>query len=174
MEILLQIGELRTCKVLDFGCGTGHLLTLLKSKLNFHGEYVGYDISPEMITIARQKFPDIKFEQRNILTDGIPETFDYIFASGVFNNQLTDNWGWMTTLLTKLFSHTRIGVAFNALSTYVDYYESNLFYVSPEEVFRFCKSELSPCVTIRHDYQLKPGVIPFEFSVYVYRCDRVI
>jgi hypothetical protein len=38
-------------------------------------------------------------------------------------------------------------------------------------VFAFCKQELSPRVTLRHDYHVKDGVIPFEFTTYVYRSD---
>lgn len=167
-EILTQVGNLHNAKVLDFGCGTGHLLHFLRSQLHFNGEYVGYDLSHNMIAAARQKFPEARFEQRNILTEKLSEDFDYVLISGVFNNIASDNWGLMTTLLKQLFQHTKKGLAFNALSTYVDYFDPHLFYVNPEEVFRFLKEYLSPCVTLRHDYQIKPGVIPFEFSAYIY------
>ena len=92
-----------------------------------------------------------------------------MLASGVFNNAGADNWGMMTTLLGELFKLCRKGLAFNCLSTYVDYQDEGLFYVEPERVFAFCKQTLSPSVTLRHDYRVKPGVIPFEFTVYVTR-----
>jgi len=168
MEILTQVGDLSSAKVLDFGCGTGHLLTFLRQHLGFTGEYIGYDISAEMIATSQNKFQGIKFDQRDVLAEGAPENFDYILINGVFNNRVSDNWGLMTALLKQLFSHTRYALAFNALSTYVDYFDADLFYVSPEKIFRFCKEELSPCVTFRHDYLIKPGIVPFEFTVYVY------
>ncbi|MEH1980019.1 MAG: class I SAM-dependent methyltransferase [Nostoc sp.] len=168
MEILVQSGDLSSMKILDFGCGTGHLLTFLQKELEFTGEYIGYDLSEEMIKFAQNKFHKYKFEQRDVLSEGIPEDFDYILINGVFNNRLNDNWGIMTALLKTLFSHTRCVLAFNALSSYVDYFNDGLFYVNPDQVFRFCKEELSPCVTLRHDYLIKPETVPFEFTVYVY------
>lgn len=46
-------------KVLDVGCGTGHLLTLFPS-ITWR-EYRGFDISKQMIRIARQKHPEHEF-----------------------------------------------------------------------------------------------------------------
>lgn len=172
MEILTQAGDLSSAKVLDFGCGTGHMLTFLQKKLEFTGTYVGYDLSEKMIDTAQKKFPGISFEQRDILAEGVPEDFDYILINGVFNNLVKNNWELMKALLKNLFYHTRIALAFNALSTYVDYFDAELFYVSPEKVFRFCKEELSPFVTLKHDYQIKPGIIPFEFTVYTYKTEK--
>lgn len=171
MAILTEIGDLRSAKVLDFGCGTGHLLAFMQRHLAFTGEYVGYDLSAEMIATAQKKFPGARFEQRDILAEGVPEDFDFVLISGVFNNRIGDNWGLMTSILRCLFPHTRKGLAFNALSTYVDFFDPGLFYVSPEKVFRFCKEQLSPCVCLRHDYLIKPGIIPFEFTIYVYRTE---
>ena len=169
MAVLSEIAsDLPTAKVLDFGCGTGHLLAYLRQVRRFSGEYVGYDLSSTMIAAARHKFPGVRFEQRDILADGVPEHFDYVLVSGVFNNHVNDGWGLMTAILTRLFQHTRRGLAFNALSTYVDRFDPALFYVSPERVFRFCKESLSPCITLRHDYTIRPGVVPFEYSVFVY------
>jgi SAM-dependent methyltransferase len=171
LTILTEAGDLRSAKILDFGCGTGHLLTYMQRELGFAGEYVGYDLSARMIATAKNKFPQIRFELRDILTDGIPEDFDYVLVSGVFNNCVKDGWSLMTKLLSTLFQHTRTAIAFNALSTYVDYCDPELFYVNPESVFRFCKEQLSPCVCLRHDYLVKPGIVPFEFSTYVYKVE---
>jgi SAM-dependent methyltransferase len=165
--VLAEVGDLRAAKVLDFGCGTGHLLEILRTRLDFRGEYVGYDLSDAMIASARNKFPDARFECRDILADGIPEEFDYVLVSGTFNARVSDNWGLMTALLRPLFSKTRLALAFNLISAYVEYTDDGLWYVSPERVFRFCKEELSPCVTLRHDYLLKDGVLPYEFTVYL-------
>ncbi len=168
MAILVEVGDLRLAKVLDFGCGTGHLLDFIRRKVGFKGEYVGYDITEEMINRAREKFPGIRFERRDILTQGIDEEFDYILINGVFNNLLENNWKLMKLLLKSLFPKARRALAFNGLSTYVDFFSPGLFYVNPLKVFNFCKEELSPRVTLRHDYFIKTGVVPFEFSMYVY------
>jgi SAM-dependent methyltransferase len=151
MAILAEVGDLRSAKILDFGCGTGHLLAFLRRELGFAGEYVGYDLSAEVITTARHKFRRARFEQRDILTEGVPEDFDYVLISGVFNQRLRENWRLMTRILGNLFAHCRQALAFNALSTYVDFFEPHLFYVSPEKVFRHCKERLSSRVCLRHD-----------------------
>ena len=57
MEVLCEIGVTKDSKVLDFGCGTGQMLSFLKRSIGFEGEYVGYDISPEAIEFARGAHP---------------------------------------------------------------------------------------------------------------------
>jgi SAM-dependent methyltransferase len=148
--------------VLDLGCGTAHLL-MLRAR-DFTGECVGYDISEEVVAHARRNFPGVRFDRRNVLADGLGDAFDYVLLSGLF----TDNWELMTGLLQAAFAGTRVALAFSNLSTYVDFYDPALHHVAPEDVFRFCKSQLSPPVTVRHDYQGRPGVLPYEYTTYVF------
>lgn len=168
MEILCQIGIDAESKVLDFGCGTGHFLQYIKKTRSFRGDYVGYDICNDAIQLARKIHPDARFETRNILESDIPEMFDYVVINGTFNNRVSDNWGLMTEILSRLYSRTKKGLAFNALSRFVEYFDSNLYYADPLALFRFCKECLSPCITLRHDYQLRAGVIPYEFTMYIF------
>ena len=137
MEILTCIGDFKSSSILDFGCATGHLNTYLKREHNFGGRYTGYDLSSKMINKARQNHPESKFEVRNILDRGVGETFDYILISGTFNDQTGDNWDWMRECLRILFKNARKAIAFNNLSTYVDYQDKHLFYVDPEKLFSF-------------------------------------
>jgi len=168
LQVLLEIeGNLKFAKILDFGCGTGELLTLLQSQ-GFEGEYVGYDLSPKLLEIAQQKFPKARFEQRDILNSPPKEMFDYVFISGVFNNDIEANQRFLKDTLTMLFPLTKKGLAFNCLSTFVDFQSDGLYYFNPLEVFQFCKEQLSTNVCLRHEYEIKEGVIPFEFSLYVY------
>jgi SAM-dependent methyltransferase len=171
LGVLSEVGDLRASKVLDFGCGTGALFAYLSEELGFTGEYVGYDLAWPAIDLARRLHPAGRFERRDVLSQGVSEDFDYILASGVFNNRTSDGWGLMTTLLATLWPYATRALAFNALSTYVDFREDHLWYVDPGEVFAWCKRELSPALSLRHDYQLKAGVIPFEFTVFVYRIE---
>ena len=45
----------------------------LRRDLAFKGEYVGYDLSARMIAAAQKKFPEARFERRDILEDGVSE-----------------------------------------------------------------------------------------------------
>ena len=159
-------------KILDFGCGTAHLYDFLKKKkLNIY--YTGIDIADKIIAYNKKKYKKNKkvtFINLDILTSkkniGV---YDYIFISGTFNNKIANNWIWMQKCLKYLFKKTKKLLAFNNLSFYVDYYDRNLFYIKPEKVFSFCKTNLSPYVTVINDYQIKRGIIPFEFTTLVYK-----
>lgn len=164
-EILAQIANLNGVKILDFGCGSGHLATYLNSK-NVKFSYTGVDVVEEFFDIARAKNPGSRF---GVLEDFEHEKFDYIFISGVFNNKRKDNRKFYQKSLRKLFGMCTKGIAFNLMSTYVDYKDPDLFYESPEHAFRFVKQELTPFVCLRHDYEVKSGVVPFEFAIYAYK-----
>jgi SAM-dependent methyltransferase len=63
-----QVAGLGT--VADMGCGPGHVAAHL------HGlgvPVVGIDLSPEMVAIARQRFPAIPFEQGSMLALDTPD-----------------------------------------------------------------------------------------------------
>jgi len=72
-------------KILDFGCGNGRLSELFEGK---DYEYVGVDISNELLKIARKKYPDKEFilidkENELLFEDG---SFDKIFSVAVFHH----------------------------------------------------------------------------------------
>ena len=170
LNVLCEIGDIRTSRILDFGCGTGRLLTVLRAR-GFSGTYVGYDVAPAVIEAARAKYPGVTFECRDILAQGVGGDFDYVLLSGVFNNRHSGSREFVEGVLTTLSSHCQKGLAFNALSTFVDYFDSDLVYLDPLEMFSFCKTRLSPSAVLRHDYSLKAGVIPYEYTIYVYPSD---
>jgi SAM-dependent methyltransferase len=169
-KYLVEMGIPKEATVLDFGCGTADLASYLEEEHDFRGKYVGYDICPDMITTAQNKFSKHRFENRNIFASPPNEKFDYILISGVFNNavEFGDNTEFMRDTLRLLTPLSNCGLAFNALSTYVDYFDPGLVYFDPAEVLSFCKRELAARVTLRHDYLIKPSAPPFEFTVYVY------
>jgi SAM-dependent methyltransferase len=171
MEVLGGIGVGKYSKVLDFGCGTGQLLSYLQRAIGYEGEYVGYDIAPDAIELASAAHPRGRFELRNILEQPATETFDYVLVSGVFNNLISDNRAFFEIISRRLMQQAKIGYAFNMLSRFVDYFDDGLYYEDPLHAFRFCKEQLSPLVTLRHDYAVRPGSVPFEFSIYVHRTD---
>lgn len=166
-SILLEgFSDFKNKKILDFGCGAGHLFALLRAQ-GFTGEYVGYDLSRNLLEIARNTHPEARFELRNIFENPPSESFDIVLISGVFNNDMGSNIVFMQDALQTLFSLCQDGLAFNCLSTYVDYKAEGLFYFDPCQVFSFCKQQLTPSITLRHDYEIKAGVVPFEFSCFL-------
>jgi hypothetical protein len=102
------------------------------------------------------------------LDDFDGERFDWALVSGVFNNRREDNLSFFQDNLRALWSRCDRGIAFNLMSTWVDYQDPGLWYARPEDVFAFMKS-LTPYVTVRNDYVVKSSPVPFEFAVYAYR-----
>jgi SAM-dependent methyltransferase len=174
LDILLQYVDIKKKNsILDFGCGTGFLYQYLKS-LGFKGSYLGIDISPEAIKLARNlnmNNSKCDFLLTNIFDKKVKKKFDYVLINGTFNNNTNNNWNWMRKSLIQLFSVTKKAIIFNNLSYYVDYYDKKLFYIKPEKVFNFCKQKLSEKIILNNSYVLKKNTIPYEFTTYVKKND---
>jgi SAM-dependent methyltransferase len=149
--------------LLDFGCGYGSLLDYLL-KANKKVNYWGYDISVEMLKIAKEKH-----RKNEIWLNNIDENFqtDYVVASGLFNVKLEqNNIDWENYIVDTLDFFNQIstkGFAFNILTSYSDkeYMKDYLYYASPENFFTICKTKYSKQVSLLHDYGL------YEFTILV-------
>jgi SAM-dependent methyltransferase len=160
-RILSEIKDLNAKKILDVGCGFGDFYDYLVEK-GINVDYSGFDISKRIIDVAKNRHPHLKFEVKDILTEKIDQKYDYIFESGILNKKLSDNYRYAKAIITAMYSLCNEGISFNMMTNYVDFEEDYLFYYSPENIFRFCKS-LSKFVVIRHEYPL------FEFTVYIFK-----
>ena len=160
-EILSEIGDLNGSKILDVGCGFGDFYEYLVAK-GIKVDYTGYDMSPKIIDVAISKYPQIRFEVKDILKERIGEKFDYVLESGILNKRISNNIGYAKKMITRMFELSDSGIAVNMMTNYVDYREDCLYYYSPEDMFKFCKS-LNKFVTLRHDYPL------YEFTIYTYK-----
>jgi 2-polyprenyl-3-methyl-5-hydroxy-6-metoxy-1,4-benzoquinol methylase len=161
--VLTEIGNLNGCSVLDVGCGFGDLCGFL-IKRGIKVKYTGYDINPKFIRIAKETYPNVRFEVRDIEECEIKNKFDWVFASGVFEFKLLAPY--VKKMIRKMFEACKRGVAVDFMSSYVDFKTEDNYFASPEKMFSFCKT-LSRRVVLRHDY------MPFEFCVYVYKNDRI-
>ena len=169
-EILSGIDSIIN-SVIDIGCGLASYYEYLKNN-NEEIKYLGLDFVEVFVQKCIEKYgknPQTKFAQFDLMNDMIPLGYDYIMLSGVFNNKFDNNKEFMLNSITKMFDSCNKGIAFNAMSTYVDYQADNLFYSNPLEVFDFCKRNLSKRVTLRHDYLVKENGVPFEYCIYVYK-----
>lgn len=77
--------NLSTGSVLDYGCGTGNSLPMLRELLHA-SRVVGVDISAASIAMARQRFCEAQFELSTC--DELPAAslFDWAFCNGVFHH----------------------------------------------------------------------------------------
>jgi SAM-dependent methyltransferase len=157
--ILTSQWDFSAASVLDFGCGFGDLYAYIAKQQASTFDYLGIDINPSLIEVARKRYPSTNFEVLNILeTDDIPQ-FDYVLASGTFNAKLENNVEFIESCMTRMAKIARKGIAFNFLSNKVDYQSDITFHADPSEIlnlfYRFSKN-----VVLRNDY------MPFEFTVF--------
>ena len=168
-EILLGIDN-NIKSLLDVGCGLGDMYQYMQTQ-GFGGRYCGTDFVDEFIEASKRKFnsPNVDFRINDIKNDTLPIGYDYVVLSGVFNNRADNNEDFMINTIRKMFSVCEKGIAFNAMSTYVDYYDEVLYYTNPLEIFDYCKRSLTRKVVLRHDYLVKENSIPYEYTIYLYR-----
>ena len=157
-RVLLEIGDCQHASILDVGCGVGHLVEQLVTR-QFQGRYLGIDTLAEMVASARERYPEWRFEEGDILASDAPWTADYVVGSGLFTFSDLD---LMKKTVTAMFAACTKGVALNALSAWADRKEPGEFQADPLATLEFCRT-LTPWVTLRHDY------MPQDFTVYLYR-----
>lgn len=96
-------------RVLELGCGNGDLLNALKPSFG-----AGMDISPEMVKIAKNKYPHLTFEVGDAgqLMKMPEETYDYIILSDLVG-YLDDIQACLEDLHRFCNRHTRIIISYH-------------------------------------------------------------
>lgn len=121
--------------LLDVGCGLGNLYEYFQKKMiSIH--YTGVDLLPEMIKLARERYPGVSFVDGDIFKMGLFEDkrFDFLYASGIFNIDLGNNLSFLENALLKFRQLTNNTIVFNLLHIRSKTKEPGYFYFVPEEV----------------------------------------
>lgn len=168
LELIRKLSSDETVRLLDFGCGTAHLLEYIHTNGLDHLDYSGLDISRKFTDVAQRKFPNHRFYCGDILqqSDLIP-SFDYVVMNGVFTekhdlsfDQMLD---YMKSVLSQVWLKTNRGLAFNVMSKHVDWERKDLFHLPFDLLADFVAKSLSRNFVIRNDYGL------YEYTTYIYR-----
>ena len=155
---LLEALDFQSARILDVGCGVGHLVDyLLENK--FKGSYTGVDLVEEMVRQAANRYPEMNFIKIDSLDDLNRTDVELVIASGLFTFA---NESILQETIMKLFEISNNCLAFNSLSTWVGKPEPNEFYADPISTLEFCRS-LTRKVVLRHEY------LPHDFSIYLYK-----
>jgi SAM-dependent methyltransferase len=77
-----RLGDAVPARLLDFGCGIGRSLELLRA-LFPRTELWGYDVSGESIRVAVERLPGARLTSD---LDSLPAGFDVVFAANVFHH----------------------------------------------------------------------------------------
>jgi cyclopropane fatty-acyl-phospholipid synthase-like methyltransferase len=149
----------------DLGCGYGALYDFLSNE--YEGfSYSGIDVSESMVQAAEQRYKN-ESKARFVASNEPYINADYGVASGIFNVRLgrsDDEWrSYLETTLDILNRTSRLGFAFNCLTSYsdADKMRNYLYYADPCVLFDLCKRRYSRNVALLHDYGL------YEFTILV-------
>ena len=151
--------------LIDWGCGYGALLDFILER-GMGLDYIGLDISPEMIEAAKLKHAHLS-EARFHLASSSAIDADYVVASGLFSVKLQcESHKWLEYIKSTIADFDNAsckGFAFNCLTSYSDkdLMREDLYYADPMEIFDYCKKTFSRNVALLHDYDL------YEFTVLV-------
>jgi cyclopropane fatty-acyl-phospholipid synthase-like methyltransferase len=170
-DVMLDVIRGQTPAVLcDFACGTGELLAHARKRaLDVH--YIGADRSVEALRFARQKFPGAAFIHIDVLTASDEElnrlVSDYIVINGLFTVRAgigyDDMWRFLTEVVTRLWPRARRGIAFNVMSSHVDWERDDLFHVPFDRLAGFLHTLAGRNIVFRADYGL------YEYTAYAFR-----
>jgi 2-polyprenyl-3-methyl-5-hydroxy-6-metoxy-1,4-benzoquinol methylase len=156
----------RPFELLDVGCGFGGLLGYA-SKSGLKLDYTGVDVSEALVDQGRALYPNAKWSHADVLNLPATRRYDYVICNGILTQKLTATHlemnDYAAALIRKMFALCNKAVAFNVMSTHVNFQVDNLYYRSPVEMLAFCLAELTRKVRLDHAYPL------YEYTMYLYR-----
>jgi cyclopropane fatty-acyl-phospholipid synthase-like methyltransferase len=152
---------LQGCRVLDVGCGLGDFADYLDEHAE-NAAYVGVDIAPSMLEMARKLRPHLDLRLCDILSETPGTRFDLVTANGIFYLLGPNAQASMEKLIARMFELTDQAVAFTSLSTWAEKNDPDEFYADPLRTLEYCRT-ISPWVTLRHDY------LQHDFTIYMYK-----
>ena len=164
---VIQPDAIGPVSLLDFGCGAAHMLDYLQRREWRPYRYIGLDLSPSFIDLCRSKYPQDEFICADVLeTPDLLPQYDYAVMNGVFTERVGVSeaamFDYLKRLVAIVFSRARRGVAFNVMSSHVDWKRDDLFHVPLDQLAEFLVAEVTRHRVIRHDYGL------YEYTVYIY------
>lgn len=148
--------------ILDVGCGNAEFLKYLNFS-GYRGKYVGYDINDKFINASKDIYKEynVDFKVIDILEDNITNKFDYVILSGLFNNNYGQDDTWIEKMINKMYQLANRKVIFNAISTYTNFKDEEMYYVNPLNISDYIIRNLSSEMTLEH------GKLPYNFQIVI-------
>ncbi len=166
---LIPAQDRLSSRLLDIGCGAGLLVDRLKERGLFDERlYRGLDLSDKMVRAARERHPGARFTARDILREPLrARSVDYVVMNGVLTEKVSlaqqAMEAYACRMVKAVFDASRRGIAFNVMSSHVDWRRRDLFHWPLDRAVKFLVRECSRHIVVRMDYGL------YEYTVYVYR-----
>jgi len=158
------------CTVHDIGMGLADMYAFIQER--WPGKeitYSGTEILKEYVDACKGRYPDLGFHHRDLADRPGEDRYDYVVMSGVFHQRrestIRDWEAFAQNIIRNGFAMCTKGVAFNFISPFVDFYQTQVYYANLPKLLNFINDDLSRFFEIRHNYAL------FEFTVFVYKED---
>ena len=172
LDVLAEAPPGQRVLLCDLACGTGGLLARLRERGLDHVDYRGVDRSAEAIRQARAKFPEADFRVLDLLAENADLSVldcDYLVANGLFTVRgvlsETQMQAFLQRVLDLAWPRVRRGLAFNVMSTVVDWRREDLFHAPMDDIARLLHGLAGRRVRMRADYGL------YEYTSYAWRED---
>ena len=81
-DVLTLLNAQPSERILDLGCGTGHLSWKISEK---GADVIGMDASEEMVAKAKASYPTLSFELGDARTFHFPDPFDAVFSNATLH-----------------------------------------------------------------------------------------
>ena len=158
-ESFLRAHDLRGRSILDIGCGVGDFFGRLRDHA-VEADYVGIDVSPEMVGRARERFPNGRFEVGEAGT--MERRFDYTVAFAIHNVKVDRGRDILERSLRRQFEICDVAAHISLLTDRYRDFDPHIQSWRAEEILTLALS-ITPYAALRHDY------LPNDFSVTLYR-----
>jgi len=148
-SILTDYLDINGKKLLDVGCGLGHLLEHIK-QLDLSVEYSGVDILPSMIEEAKGRYDEHVFHCHDLF-EYCPfpsKSFDVLYSSGIFNLNMGNNDQFLKEAVEKFLDLSKETVVFNLLHHHSPDRESKYYYYQPDKVISMIEESFPQVLAI--------------------------
>jgi ubiquinone/menaquinone biosynthesis C-methylase UbiE len=129
-------------------------------------KFTGIDIVPQMISSAKNDYSASNFMIGDFLEMDLEEKYDYVTCNGILTQKLSaskdEMINYMERLIEKMFNRCNKGIAFNTMTTHVDYELDGNFHNDPSELLRTL-FQYTNKIRLDHSYPL------YEYTVYLYK-----
>ncbi|MCC7543439.1 class I SAM-dependent methyltransferase [bacterium] len=150
--------------ILDVGCGFGDISEFISSKAGNY-TYVGIDMVPEFIEVAKQRYPEHTFIEGNYFLEPLPDMHDIVMCCGALNSNMDDPIGFRKQAIQTMWQHANEAVVFNMAGRHPrpNYSaKSSIYYADSLEILDFCTT-LTTKVILRQHYSKK------DFTIVLYK-----
>jgi hypothetical protein len=167
-NICMLLEQEEKFSVHDVGMGIADLYAYMLEEFPDKSiNYSGTEIVEEFLTETKTRFPEITLFHRDLAEQSFEDSYDFVVMSGVFHQRRdTTIGGWEAfsqNILKNAFAMCTKGIAFNFISPFVDFYQTEVYYANLPKLLNFINDDLSRFFEIKHNYAL------FEFTVFVYK-----